>query len=116
MEIKPETITDLFEEQQKMMDTLYELQDLYASVKHKIYVKECDLILNTDFKGHGLTNKDQRDAYVKSKLLDDLADKESLEKDIHYTKSMINYIENKILFFKEFCEWLRIGKKMLMIL
>ena len=39
MEIKPEMITDLFEEQQKMMDTLYELQELYASVKHKLYVK-----------------------------------------------------------------------------
>lgn len=104
MKIEPETIVELFEEQQKMMDALYELEELYVTKKHQIYVKECDLQLNTDFKGHGLTNKDQRDAYVKSKLLNDLTDKESLEKDIHYTKSMINYIESKILFFKEFCE------------
>lgn len=104
MKIEPETIVRFFEEQQKMIDALYELEELYVKKKHQIYVKECDLLLKTDFKGHGLTNKDQRDAYVKSKLLDDLTDKESLEKEIHYTKSMINYTESKISFFKEFCD------------
>lgn len=82
-------IKDLVLEETAINDTMYELRKQIVKKEMEKDNFECDLWMNTDFGKLGLTNADQRKAYVKKEL-------SLLNNQIAELKNELNYAEHHL--------------------
>lgn len=90
------TLQELVKQEEKVIKRIYELKQSLIESENSEANQEYNLWINTDFKKKGLTNADQRKAYVKSEL-------SGTVKRSGLFKNQINVCENvlKIIRFKQ---------------
>lgn len=91
-----ETLETLVAQETDLVKRIYELKQRLIESEQRESNKELDLWINTEFKKKGLTNSDQRKAYVKKGMSNDI-------KISALLKNQINICENvlRIIRFKE---------------
>lgn len=89
-------LNELVLQEEKLVWRIYGLKERLILAEERESNKELDLWINTDFKAKGLTNSDQRKAFVKKGMANDIRVSALL-------KNQINICENvlKIIRFKQ---------------
>ena len=94
-------IKELLDEHAMISDAIYQLKNQIIDEQIKEAEYECSLWLNTDFKTLKLSNKELREAYVKSKMGGYISKVGKLKNDLEYSRNQLKLCEMKINIFKE---------------
>lgn len=89
-------VQDLLMEQGVLNDTIYQLRNQILEEEIKQAQYECDLWVNTDFKGLKLTNKEMRDAYIKQQMGQYISNIGHLRNDLKLAESELTLNKTKI--------------------
>lgn len=87
----------IFEKEKKMIKLIHERDSLVKKMDDKI----SELTLETNFKAQGITNADGRDAFIKSKTIDERGELVEYRKDIGVRKAEIEFLKRAFELIKE---------------
>ena len=90
------SVTDLVNEQAALNDAIYQIKNeiIDEEIKERNY--EAKLWIETDFKALKLSNKEMRDAYIKSEMSKFFSNVSKLKNDLELAKNELDLCKTKI--------------------
>ena len=88
-------IKDILTEESATLDMIYQLRNQIADEETKREKYECQLWTETNFSKLGLSNADQRKAYVKSEMSNFINNISKLKTDLNYAEGQLKQIRMK---------------------
>lgn len=95
-------IQEILNEELAIMDVIYELKNFIADEEMKREEYECNLWVNTKFADLGLSNADQRKAYVKKEMGNVINNISKLKNDLAYAENQLKLLKTKEKLILEF--------------
>ena len=95
-------VNKILTEQSAIMDMMYQLKQQIAEEEMKKSEMEYQLWANTDFSKLGLSNSDQRKAFVKDQLKQITNEIANIKNDLLYAENQFKLLKTKEKFLLEF--------------
>lgn len=95
-------VNEILMEQSATMDMIYQLKQQVAEQEMKKSEIEYQLWANTDFSKLGLSNSDQRKAFVKDQLKQITNEISNIKNDLLYAENQFKLLKTKEKFLLEF--------------
>lgn len=95
-------VNEIIMEQSATMDMIYQLKQQVAEQEMKKSEIEYQLWANTDFSKLGLSNSDQRKAFVKDQLKQITNEISNIKNDLLYAENQFKLLKTKEKFLLEF--------------